>query len=351
VDDYLSKKIKVLTFSMIIMVVFLHAYNLPVDRQAPGFSSFNHFIQLFISQGITRIAVPMFFSISGYLFFVNYTGRSDYYKKITKRFKGLFLPYVMWSLAGLLFYYFLNTSPLLKSYFNQNLFTGVTAWGYCKLVFLDPIPFQLWFVRDLFLLALISPLIFVLISKFSLAFMLSLGTCWFYDINPPQFANLNWPFLRIEGILFFSLGATLALKKINLGGKCTPNITLLIVWIALVVAKVFYAGINLTVPIHKISIITGLVAVWLNYELLVFLFDRKSIFKLTSYTFFVFLFHEPFLTMVEKVFEKILHFPSIAIYLTAPLLTICMAFLIASLLTKRLPRVYNIITGGRSIGK
>lgn len=71
-NKYLSDKLRIISLISIIMVVFLHSYNVTV-KFSPGNMSFNDgynvFIQNFFSQGITRIAVPIFFCISGYLFF------------------------------------------------------------------------------------------------------------------------------------------------------------------------------------------------------------------------------------------------------------------------------------------
>ena len=66
VDRYLSNKIKNISFLLTILVVILHAYN--IDNTI----SIVSFIQTFISHGIATIAVPIFFMISGYLFFYKF---------------------------------------------------------------------------------------------------------------------------------------------------------------------------------------------------------------------------------------------------------------------------------------
>ena len=68
-DRFLSTKLKALSFFSMIMVVFIHANNIEVSK------GHNSFIQTFISDGISRVAVPLFFSVDSYLFFLNLDGK------------------------------------------------------------------------------------------------------------------------------------------------------------------------------------------------------------------------------------------------------------------------------------
>ena len=69
-NKYLSDKLRIISLISMIMVVFLHSYNVTVKFSSGNMSfndGYNVFIQNFFSQGITRIAVPIFFCISGCL--------------------------------------------------------------------------------------------------------------------------------------------------------------------------------------------------------------------------------------------------------------------------------------------
>ena len=98
---YLSKKIKIISFSSMLLVVFLHGQLISMS------TGMVLWIQLLITQEITRVAVPLFFLISGYLFFHNYKEPtySFFTEKIKNRFYTVFIPYVLWSTLGLLFLY------------------------------------------------------------------------------------------------------------------------------------------------------------------------------------------------------------------------------------------------------
>ena len=76
-DKYISNKIKNVSLFMTFFVVLLHSNNLEAAKDVV---SANSIIQNFIGQGIVRIAVPVFFLISGYLFFYNFTPTMEKWK-------------------------------------------------------------------------------------------------------------------------------------------------------------------------------------------------------------------------------------------------------------------------------
>ena len=92
-DNYTSQKIKITSFLLMIMVVFLHSYNLDIKQgsQLVFFEKdYNWLIQNFISYGITRIAVPLFFLISGFLFVYSSSfSLEDYKVKVPTRVRSV----------------------------------------------------------------------------------------------------------------------------------------------------------------------------------------------------------------------------------------------------------------------
>ena len=61
---YLSQKLRIISFISIILVVLIHSQFLAKETFI-----LNRAFQFFFSYGITTVAVPFFFFISGYLFF------------------------------------------------------------------------------------------------------------------------------------------------------------------------------------------------------------------------------------------------------------------------------------------
>ena len=74
--QYLSDKFKVLSLISIILVLYIHSGFHDYPNEIQGMI-FNANLQNFISGMIGRCAVPLFYAISGYLFFTGlYGGRN-----------------------------------------------------------------------------------------------------------------------------------------------------------------------------------------------------------------------------------------------------------------------------------
>src|SRR5882757_6269683 len=97
--DYLSRKLKALSLGAVILVVFLHSHNEELKFASgqvvtdPSYRVL--FLENFLSKGVARIAVPLFFLISGFLFYTSYhftlAGVTYKYKR---RLRTLLVPYL-----------------------------------------------------------------------------------------------------------------------------------------------------------------------------------------------------------------------------------------------------------------
>ena len=70
-DKEMSNKIRILSFYSIFMVVVCHAYNLTnlaIERE----KDVVYYIEYLFALELSNIFIPMFFFISGYLFFANH---------------------------------------------------------------------------------------------------------------------------------------------------------------------------------------------------------------------------------------------------------------------------------------
>ena len=91
-----------LRFPMIVLVTFAHSYGRVEDSFALLASDWNtyEFLKLLVSQTLVKVAMPVFFIMSGYLFFAN-VDKWDiaiYKKKIMRRVNTLLIPYLIWNL-------------------------------------------------------------------------------------------------------------------------------------------------------------------------------------------------------------------------------------------------------------
>lgn len=337
-----------------ILVVVLHCYNL--DTKIGGLiieqpKNFNWFIQTFISYGITRIAVPLFFLISGYLFFLGFkNSKNEIANKIKKRIRTLVIPYFFWVLFGILFYFVLQSLPQLHQFFAKKLIKDYSSLDWFNAIFVNIIPYQLWFLRDLIVMVFLSPIIYVVIKKTNYFYLLVIVPFWILNQDNLIFTS--------EALLFFSIGSYLALEKSELLEKKTINSYLFLsIWIVILLLKTFSEfyferGSLPVVLLLKSSILVGIYAFWNWYDCLIK--NNQNRFKIVNpiinFSFFLYVFHEPILTIIKKGLFKILGTGGnsyFLIYLISPFITIFICVLVGMLFKKVIPSIYNFTTGNR----
>lgn len=354
-NKYLSEKLKVISFFSMIMVVFLHSYNPVIKSQSETIilkKGYSVFIQDFFSQGITRIAVPLFFAISGYLFFLKMEGTfNEYILKFKKRLQTLALPYFFWSLWGLLFYFVLQSLPQSRPFFTNDLIKGYSFGKLMSTFILNPIPYQLWFVRNLIIIICITPILYWLLRNLKTITLIFFLTLWVF--------NANLIFVSSEALLFFVIGAFMGIysSKLLLLNIAKGYRIFTFLWVTLVLFKTILGYVNLEntgllIFLDKTSIVIGILAVWSLYDMV---FQNKTIssysfYSFTSLSFFLYAFHEPILTICKKglfYFMGKEELASLLIYIIAPLITIFISILTGYYLKKNIPKFYGVITGGR----
>jgi surface polysaccharide O-acyltransferase-like enzyme len=349
----LSRKFTVLSFISMLLVVILHANNMVINLSSGNIivpKGYNSFIQDFFTQGIARIAVPLFFIISGYLYFLNIKGTfSEFKNKISKRIKTILIPYLFWSSWGLIFYSILQSLPMAQNFFTNGLIKDMPLEEILKIFLFNPLPFQLWFLRDLMILVVFSPLLF-----FALKYLRGLAILLAFI---PWISGYFYGFINTDSLLFFMLGGYLAIfdKLVMFDGKKYAYL-LFSLWILLVIINsiflfqgisIFYFWMSV---LNKSTLLIGIVAIWTIYDKLHGKINIATINPIINFSFFLYAFHEPVLTMTKKSLFFILgnsQHVSFSVYILAPILTIVLSLSVGFLSKKYIPKIYYLATGGR----
>ncbi len=353
---YVSTKMRIISSISMVLVAFHHSSNLSL-RYSSGEIDYNYnvFIQHFFGQGITRITVPVFFIISGYLFFQRITGRfGEFIPKFRKRGKSLVVPYLLWSAWGLFFFFALQQIPQARKFFNNKLIEDFSFSEIIHTLLLDPIPYQLWFVRNLVILVAFSPVIFWVLKYLRVLPLLILAVIYL------EVVDFSFVVLKRDAVLFFCFGAYLAIHKKELLLKKRDKSWYWIfpaLWLTLVTIKTIltYQEPEETYALfllHKTTVLTGMASYWCAYDLLMKnkTSPHKFLLLLASASFFIYAFHEPVLTMIKKGMFFVTGTSdavSLLNYFLVPTITILLGLLIARSLKKYTPGFYSLITGGR----
>lgn len=350
--QYLSDKLRVLSLISIIFVLYIHSRFQP--NEIMGMAYYDK-IQLFTSEMIGRCAVPLFYLISGYLFFMKVPdGVKSIGRKIRKRIKSLLIPYFIGCVFFVIFYSFIALLPWTSNLINSSssimpLFQKPYSIILIS-IFYDggtgyPCAFQLWFLRDLILIVATSPLWYLCLKHLKWGFVAVVFVLTYFDVPHVPFYSLFW----------FVLGGQLTKAKIEMGGvsgriKVAIFGLFLIISIVQLLCPDMLEWNLLRIPI----IMLGIIGIWGLYDALVekkfCLSHHKWLATACQYTFFIYLFHEPTLNIVRKSIVVVLgknEFGYMASYLISPwIFTVCAVFA-GLLFRKYLPRVYDVCTGGR----
>jgi len=351
--DTVSSRIVVLRFPLIVGVVFIHNFMTTV-KMAQGPAATVHtdawvdFVRYFISQGLARVCVPIFFLISGYLFFLGDWSWEKYGSKLRRRVSTLLVPLLFWNLASIAIFAIAQAVPATAVYFAGTAWPPVRSFtaldygnallGITKM----PIDYPMWFIRDLIVLVLLAPVIQVFLARrVAPLFLVVLAALWFTG---------KWPvfYPSVEATLFFCLGGylsrfTSSLKKLD---KFAPRTSVL--FLAGLCASAAIQNSNLY--LHQATIALGIPSIWWLAGLAARGGrTRIALTWLSTASFLVFAAHEPLLTIFRKVAYKVLHPASgvvvLALYLLIPIVLIALLVAANLVLRKIAPRVMDFVTG------
>ena len=183
--------------------------------------------------------------------------KESYFNKLRKRVKTLVIPYIFWNLLVVLFY--LIVPRILGGFNPENQINNISDvfkafWCYPY----TPINYPLWYMRDLIVLVLLSPLIYLLIKYLKFIPILIFGIVYFASIklDVVRFDLLS------QTLFFFPLGAYFAIEKRNIL-KCCRSLSFypIVLYFILIVFDVILKN----VVTDKGAILTQMSKFWFNF--------------------------------------------------------------------------------------
>lgn len=170
----LSRLISCIRFPMIVLVVFIHSnvgglkmHGIVTDEGGAIY----RFVHDFVSLGVSACAVPLFFVISGYLFYANVKEWDIhvYLSKLKSRISTLFVPYLFWNTLLILFFFLVQTLiPQMTSGSHLPIAEyGVNDFlmAYWNVGEGSPICGPMWFVRDLMIFSVLTVFLYPIIKR------------------------------------------------------------------------------------------------------------------------------------------------------------------------------------------
>lgn len=306
------------------------------------------------------VVVPLFFFMSGYLFFLNFKWSwSNYLAKVRTRLKTLFIPFLFWNLLWICLISIAQNLPLTEQYLQGGIPDIVRSGVYTffnLLLGIDryPIAFQFWFVRDLMVLVALVPLFHILHKKFTGVSLVILFGLWYSGIRSDFMVYSMSPSLL--PVCFFFAGSILAVKN------KTPFILdkygrfMILAMIILTIINIVYRDYSFIPFVDKIRTLVGIFS---SLYLTRFVFPhaklKKSLLWLAGVSFFVYAFHEPVLEVTQRLILSVWipanDFILILFSFLLPLIIIGISIGVYVLLNRALPRFAALVTGGRFVAR
>jgi surface polysaccharide O-acyltransferase-like enzyme len=355
-DSEQSLRLNLLRFPLIVGVIFIHICGTTVGVPGSALIVDQHnfitdFIENIISQGIARTAVPLFFLMSGYLFFFGLEwSKKNYLEKVKSRIKTLLVPFLFWNIVTLFLIALAQEIPATRGYFSGRnaLITSFDGFDYLCAIFgigRAPISYQFWFIRDLMLLVLLTPIIHQLNRKLPFPYLISLFVLWFLNIGQLAIPSM-------EATLYFSIGCFLGFHNKSLFLFDRFGKRIVVAYAAILISGVMFNSSEIYPYMQKLGIFLGVFSLLYATK---FVADsralKQAILWLASASFFVFATHEPLLTVIKKLTDKssLSQLPGalLALYFLVPVVTITFSIFAYRCLSRISPKFSGIITGGR----
>lgn len=349
-------------FPLIVCVVFLHStpgyiVGPDFDEESilslqPNFESVFIYTKILFQEVMTKFAVPSFFFISGYLFFykVEVFTFDTYLYKIKRRIKSLLIPYLIWNTIAISY-------PLSLYFFRgvalpDNLGDWLLYYWDADDIYNLPLNYPLWFVRDLMVVSVLSPLVYVLIKRGWGVFMLVLAALYLTK-HLPSYTGLSK-----YVIFFFSFGAYLSIKKQNVISAFSKiEYVNYFVTLALLTFMMFTYGrhpeiFSYLLPLYCIS---SLITVF-NIAAHIFKNTSERVASVMNYlkerVFFIYATHTlVFIIILDVVVMHTMSDAPIiilfALYIMMPFLKICGCTIAYNLMKFSMPKVLKVFNGGK----
>lgn len=342
-SDRLSKKIFWVNFVLSCMIVSYHAYNIPIYDHILHSNMIGIIwiaIENYIS-GLQRIAVPLFFFMSGFLFFLNYSPEKAL-NKIKKRVYSLLIPYFLWNTIAWAYYAILKKIPYVSSKINLSVSYSLKSIIYDIIMGTFN---ALWFVRILFFLILLSPLVYIIIRKAKIA------AAFFAFLIIMHLVFYTTEFSVLYASAFYFGGAIMALHNVKIIDYELPLGQCALVFLMIINAFFCNRFSYLYLPLKQIVLIIYIILFWYGCDFLINRLRSPAVCPwFFKHTFFIYCAHGIVLESVEKIFLLVLGntiYGSVLDYILAPVITLTLIFLFAKFVKYKMPVMWRVLNGGR----
>ena len=361
-----SQALDLLRFPLAIVVLARHTLESLLQSSQgltiPIFREISYFIRGFFAGQ----SVPIYYFISGYVFFLGIElTRKRYFRKLRNRVHTLLIPYLIWN-SILIVCTIVASLPCLSSFVINNYeplnltfprllwdfwdsgkgirprTTSISSFG------IFPIDIPLWFVRDLMIVVLIAPVIWHMAKRFGHMFVIVSGVLWFILSGIPM-GHANQ---LSTAFFFFSWGGWMSIRGKDMTSEFGRYFKISII-LYLMLGLGYVASVHLcpelTSTLKSLNKIAGLVFAYnMSAWMLRHGHCHVNSFLVAS-SFFIYVSHKTINSVILKILffavKPSTDFTMICVFVSA--ITICVGILLGIfyLLRRFMPSLLYVLTG------
>lgn len=330
---YLSKKVALLNVVATVLIVVLHAlpplrYGYPLDRTMPLY---------YLLSIVCQFGVPMFFFLSGYLFYSRCDSFVCVREKLIRRIKTLLVPYLLWNALFVFLFFIMTRVDAVNGVMNMGKVIN-SARDVVVGVF-DARFTPLWFVKILIYYTLLAPILFFCLNRKMLFAVLLFGSMVIAMLcSCEKYDNiLLWLPVYLSGCSVGFYKPEIPKRPLLVATLCGALVCL--------IPLIYFGLISLT-PLRLV----GSIAIWFLVDWLwkSQIEEHFVVRKWMTYTFFIYCTHYFVLNILQKLSLLAFGAGSTAMFLTfiiTSFAAIALLVLVARALSNY--KVYRLLTGGR----
>lgn len=359
--DIRCQSLDLLRFPLAVTVLAVHVFS--TTGILVGGSVCNIFllddIQCFVDVFLRGQSVPIYYFISGYVFFLGIElTLSKYMDKLRNRVKTLLIPYITFNLICILLQVIIVAGSIsLNEFTLKNLFSCFYAYdgflpgttGGLELPILGPTGF----LRDLMFVVVCTPILNIALKgKGGIITICLFAAMWIYN----NLFGLD-VYLPYSAFLFFSLGAFMSINRMDMIVKFrSVNVISIFIYIVSSLIMIFMHTNNSSSSLmytgfKSLSIFFGLIVL---FNLAVFLLESgfcKVNKVLASSSFFVYITHTMICGRLLKVlfivFEPQSSFSMLLCFVATIIISVLVLVSVFIIMKSYTPRFLTFITGRR----
>jgi len=344
-----------------IFLVFVHGYTLESKLKTASDligepMNFTSFFEMLVVNSFLRFRIPLLMIISGYL--MAKSTHDSHISLIRSRFKSLIVPFFLISIISIIFVFLLETLiyPNSTTAIWDTRVDLLGTKGLLVRIFVNPFAYQLWYIKFLFLLVLLFPVLKFLANRIPKLFLIVLFLMWVFGEESSLLIHAKFSIFFVIGIFLFD-------KKIDILNKPkwfrTSHFLILFILVGLFKTYISFKGVEIMGAkavlansiLLDLNILTGILLSWFGINTILYKIENiKWYTRATGYGFFIYAFHAPLINLLNSpslVLTRDLFANRLLVFLFLPIVVIAFCILLHEFVKTLFPQFFRLLTGAR----